>query len=214
SEHLRTCLVDVSGPAPVRLGGAPGCTATESDWVNRRTTPLEFAGRRWQIVVDSLEPAPFAGHPGWTWLLSVGGVLLAAALGGLLLVMTGQKRRIEMAMAKAQEQQAAAEASNRAKSEFLSRMSHELRTPLNAVLGFAQIMELDRKTPLPEHQRQHLQQIQQAGWHLLDMIDDVLDLSRIDSGTLKLQSELLPAGTAAQEALAQAAELAHKRRVR
>ncbi|MEP7100473.1 MAG: CHASE domain-containing protein, partial [Burkholderiales bacterium] len=85
----------------------------------------------------------------------------------------------------------AAEASNRAKSEFLSRMSHELRTPLNAMLGFAQLLELDPRHPLSDAQRPWVSQIQQAGWHLLEMINDVLDLSRIESGNLRLQVETL-----------------------
>ena len=85
----------------------------------------------------------------------------------------------------------AAEASNRAKSDFLSRMSHELRTPLNAMLGFAQLLELDPRHPLTEAQRPWVSQIQQAGWHLLEMINDVLDLSRIESGNLRLQVETL-----------------------
>ena len=85
----------------------------------------------------------------------------------------------------------AAEASNRAKSEFLSRMSHELRTPLNAMLGFAQLLELDPRQPLSTEQQPWVSQIQQAGWHLLEMINDVLDLSRIESGNLRLQTETL-----------------------
>jgi signal transduction histidine kinase/CheY-like chemotaxis protein len=85
----------------------------------------------------------------------------------------------------------AAEASNHAKSDFLSRMSHELRTPLNAMLGFAQLLELDPRHPLSEAQRPWVGQIQQAGWHLLEMINDVLDLSRIESGNLRLQVETL-----------------------
>jgi len=85
----------------------------------------------------------------------------------------------------------AAEASNRAKSEFLSRMSHELRTPLNAMLGFAQLLDLDRRHPLADAQRPWVEQIQQAGWHLLEMINDVLDLSRIESGNLRLAVETL-----------------------
>jgi PAS domain S-box-containing protein len=85
----------------------------------------------------------------------------------------------------------AAEASNRAKSEFLSRMSHELRTPLNAMLGFAQLLELDQRQPLSPTQQPWVSQIQQAGWHLLEMINDVLDLSRIESGNLRLHTETL-----------------------
>ena len=80
----------------------------------------------------------------------------------------------------------AAEAANRAKSDFLSRMSHELRTPLNAMLGFAQLLEIDQRHPLAPSQLPWVGQIQQAGWHLLDMINDVLDLSRIESGNMRL----------------------------
>jgi signal transduction histidine kinase/CheY-like chemotaxis protein len=82
-----------------------------------------------------------------------------------------------------------AEAANRAKSDFLSRMSHELRTPLNAILGFAQLIELDRNAALSDSQRDWIGQIQTAGWHLLDMINDTLDLSRIEAGTLRLDIE-------------------------
>lgn len=85
----------------------------------------------------------------------------------------------------------AAEASNRAKSEFLSRMSHELRTPLNAMLGFAQLLELEDRPALGSAQRAWVGQIQQAGWHLLEMINDVLDLSRIESGNLRMELETL-----------------------
>ncbi len=94
-------------------------------------------------------------------------------------------------LAEAERAREIAEAANLAKSEFLSRMSHELRTPLNAMLGFAQLLELDQSHPLPAAQRPWVAQIQGAGWHLLDMINDVLDLSRIESGTLNLQPDRL-----------------------
>jgi len=80
-----------------------------------------------------------------------------------------------------------AEAANRAKSDFLSRMSHELRTPLNAMIGFAQLLGLDREPGLVPHQREWTQQIQRAGWHLLEMINETLDLARIESGAVQLK---------------------------
>jgi PAS domain S-box-containing protein len=98
-------------------------------------------------------------------------------------------------LADAERAREAAEASNRAKSEFLSRMSHELRTPLNAMLGFAQLLELDQRHPLADAQLPWVAQIQQAGWHLLEMINDVLDLSRIESGNLRLVIETLELST-------------------
>jgi PAS domain S-box-containing protein len=82
-----------------------------------------------------------------------------------------------------------AERANRAKSEFLSRMSHELRTPLNAVLGFAQLIDQDPHEPPRPMQRERILQIQRGGVHLLQLINEVLDLSRIESGALSLHVE-------------------------
>jgi len=108
----------------------------------------------------------------------------------------------------------AAELSNRAKSDFLSRMSHELRTPLNAMLGFAQLLEIDRRNPLTASQRPWVAQIQQAGWHLLEMINDVLDLSRIDSGNLRLQTATLELGEIVEATTALVASDAAQRGIR
>ncbi len=94
----------------------------------------------------------------------------------------GDQRRLQ----DLQRAREAAEAANAAKNEFLSRMSHELRTPLNAMLGFAQLLGLEGQQPLSPHQQEWTRQIQQAGWHLLEMINDTLDLSRIESGALRL----------------------------
>jgi PAS domain S-box-containing protein len=96
-----------------------------------------------------------------------------------------------LALEEAQQARRGADAANLAKSEFLSRMSHELRTPLNAMLGFAQLLELDRKQPLTPRQLEWTGQIRQAGWHLLRMINDTLDLSRIESGHFELESKAL-----------------------
>ncbi len=116
-------------------------------------------------------------------------------------------------LAEAERARDLAETSNRAKSEFVSRMSHELRTPLNAVLGFAQLLSLDRKPALSEHQRGWATQIQQAGWHLLHMINDTLDLSRIESGMLELEPVALELAPLISAALAMVQPAAEKRRL-
>jgi CheY-like chemotaxis protein len=82
----------------------------------------------------------------------------------------------------------AAEAANAAKSQFLSNMSHELRTPLNAILGFAQLMKTETPPPT-QNQQVSINQILQAGWYLLDLINEILDLSLIESGKLTLSLE-------------------------
>lgn len=82
-----------------------------------------------------------------------------------------------------------AESANRAKSDFLSSMSHELRTPLNAILGFAQILDSPLSAPLDDKQRFRVQQIMNGGNHLLSLINEVLDLARIESGVLSLSVE-------------------------
>jgi signal transduction histidine kinase len=90
---------------------------------------------------------------------------------------TTERREAETA----QQARALAEQANAAKTEFLSRMSHELRTPLNAVLGFAQLMALDSADPLSPTQQERVAHVQAAGWHLLSLVNDVLDLARIEA---------------------------------
>ncbi len=86
----------------------------------------------------------------------------------------------------------AAERASRAKSEFLSRMSHELRTPLNAILGFAQILRMRGAAVSADERDQHVGQIEKAGWHLLELIKELLDLSRIEAGTMLVSREPVP----------------------
>lgn len=81
------------------------------------------------------------------------------------------------------------EASNRAKTEFLSRMSHELRTPLNAVIGFSKLLRMDASRPLSVGQLEQVQYIENSGAHLLALVNDVLDLSRIESGGMAVSTE-------------------------
>jgi PAS domain S-box-containing protein len=94
-----------------------------------------------------------------------------------------EQREAKQALIRTKEQ---AEEANRAKSLFLSRMSHELRTPLNSILGFAQLLESGGSHLKDETRAEHIDQILKSGWHLLELINDVLDLAKIEASKIEL----------------------------
>jgi PAS domain S-box-containing protein len=96
------------------------------------------------------------------------------------------RKRLE---AELREARLAAEAGSAAKSEFLSSMSHELRTPLNAILGFAQLLQQDKKAPLGPRHLERVEHILKGGQHLLRLVDDILDLARIEAGAVSISIE-------------------------
>jgi len=109
------------------------------------------------------------------------------------------ERRVEERTRELSDATAEADRANQAKSEFLSRMSHELRTPLNAILGFAQLLEMDA---LSARQDESVDQILRAGRHLLGLINEVLEISRIEAGRLQLSLEPVPVAETLREAVA------------
>jgi len=90
-----------------------------------------------------------------------------------------EHHRTEQALRRAKE---AAETANRAKSAFLANMSHELRTPLGAVIGFSEVLNKQYFGPLNDKQMEYVQDIAESGQHLLDLINDILDLAKIEAG--------------------------------
>lgn len=93
----------------------------------------------------------------------------------------------QLLLAELRQSRDASEAANRAKSRFLATMSHELRTPLNSVIGFSRLMQADRQGTLSARDLQFLSRIEQNGIHLLDLINDILDLSKIEAGKVEVQ---------------------------
>lgn len=104
-----------------------------------------------------------------------------------------------------------AETANRAKSQFLSSMSHELRTPMNAIMGFGQLLNLEIDRPLSESQQENVNEILKASDHLLELINEVLDLAKIEAGRIDLSIEDVVLGTVLIESLQLILPLAQKR---
>ncbi len=100
---------------------------------------------------------------------------------------------------------------SRHKSEFLANMSHELRTPLNSIIGFAEVLQDPAISPLTEKQARFLGHIHQAGRHLLDLISDILDLSKVEAGKLTLQPRALSVAITLEDVLVLARDLASKK---
>ena len=117
-----------------------------------------------------------------------------------------QERTQELAAANQQLQEA-----SRRKSEFLANMSHELRTPLNSVIGFAELLRERSVGPLTERQARYVGHIYQGGKHLLQLISDILDLSKVEAGKFVLQPEPIPVAQTLEDILVIARGLANKK---
>lgn len=116
------------------------------------------------------------------------------------------RKQDERRLARARDE---AEKANRAKTDFLSHMSHELRTPLNAILGFAQILEVEYRNGEGEAVREILA----AGWHLLALINDILDLSMLESGRLQVDSHSVELAQIIDECAATLRQMAQDKEV-
>lgn len=110
---------------------------------------------------------------------------------------------LKLALAEADRQGKKAEAANRAKSDFLARMSHELRTPLNSVIGFANVLLRNKDASFQEKELKYLERIQKSGIHLLGLINDLLDLAKIESGKLELNLSMTDLKAIIEDVVAQ-----------
>ena len=178
------------------LGYGPGEIASHQDAWDQLIHPEDRAANHQAYLRHASGELPLyeseyrarTRDGGWRWISERGRIVSHTAEGeparmvGTLSDIT-DKRELEQA----RRERLRAEAANQAKTEFLSQLSHELRTPMNAVLGFAQLLETDPTEPLASKQRRRVQLIRDSGEHLLRMIDDLLDLTRIEAGQLRLE---------------------------
>lgn len=168
----------------------------------------------WTLEISARKPLVGSLAAAFPWAVLGAGLLTALVMG--LLIETLVRRRayalrlVEERTALLQEAQQAAERANNAKSEFLSRMSHELRTPLNAVLGFAQLLEMDGLT---QEQSDNVKQISKGGAHLLDLINEILDISQIESGHLSMSPEPVLVSEVVEEAMSLVGPLAGEKAI-
>ncbi|NPE30880.1 PAS domain S-box protein [Methanococcoides sp. SA1] len=107
-----------------------------------------------------------------------------------------------------------AEAANRTKDEFIANMTHELRTPLNAVIGFSEMLMLGTFGTLNEKQTKYANNINSSGKHLLDVINDILDLSKVEAGKMGLHPEEFEVSSAIEEVNMLVAPMAEKKRIK
>ena len=176
-----------------------GYTADEilGEHFSRFYTPEDIADGEPQRELDTVTDEGHLEIEGWrvrkdgsTFYANVAFTAIRDGEGNLrgFAKLTGDLTASRMFEAELQDAKRVAETANHAKSEFLSSMSHELRSPLNAILGFAQLMASDTPPPTAD-QKASIDQILLAGWHLLKLIDEVLDLAKIESGHVPLSPE-------------------------
>ena len=173
---------------------------------------VEIGTEKWLLETKSKRPliGAFADNAPWGVLFAG---LLAAGLTTILVETLSRRRAYALRLVdertvELREAREVADAANRSKSEFLSRMSHELRTPLNAVLGFGQLLELD---DLTDSQQEAVEQIVKGGRHLVELINEVLDISLIETGTLGLSPEPVPVGDVVTDTVSMIRSLADAR---
>ena len=181
-------------PAAERLFGRTAAALMGQEFgfpiVAGETTEIDVLQPGGSMVNAELRVVPIEWDGAPAWVVSLRDV-------------TDRKRAEEHARQLDRERaaRAEAEAANQAKSEFLAMMSHELRTPLNAVIGYSELLDLGIGGSLSEEQRQQIVRIRAAGQHLLGLVNEVLDLTKVEAGQLAVTATTARATATADAAL-------------
>src|SRR5688572_10939508 len=176
----QTGLICFVNPAAEHVFGRPASELVGSDFgfaaVPGETTDVDVVRRDGELLTAELRVVQITWNGEPASLVSLRDV-------------THRKQALARERALAEEQAARreAEAASQAKSEFLAVMSHELRTPLNAVIGYSDLLDLGLTGPLTDAQRQQINRIRASGQHLLGLVTEILDLSKIDAGHMAVQ---------------------------
>jgi len=176
---------------PLTLGGRPHLLVTNIDVTERRQSELLVQAQNRQLAAQNEE--------------------LAAAHAELRQANTELEQRVAMRTEELNLANAALVGAARMKDEFLASMSHELRTPLTAILGLSEAMELDPQELLSDKQRRYLANIRQSGELLLALINDILDLSKVEAGKVELVIAPVLADEVCQASLRMIREMATKK---
>lgn len=177
--------IKVAGQTPFTLNIA---MAARSDWPLLHTIlqkALDSLPERDRLSIET----SWAGvavelPPDYTRVLLIAALLIIVMLSFWTWQMIRQQRKLQQIQAKTQAAQHEAEIANKAKSDFLASMSHELRTPLNAIVGFAQLLKVEQRKAMPEKVDEYLDNILEGGSHLTALVNQVLDLARIEAGEI------------------------------
>jgi signal transduction histidine kinase/ActR/RegA family two-component response regulator len=168
--------------------------------MNRVVRPLGQLTRQVRCLASSAGAAEPTAHPELLAITRRSDEIgeLAGAFRHMVEEVSARQAQTNAALIEAREAKIAAEAANRAKSDFLSRISHELRTPLNAILGFGQLLDMNELT---DEQRECVDQISRGGKHLLGLINEILDIARIETGRMEFSPEPVRVADALEQAL-------------